>query len=1104
MFTTRSHPGSSASGGVPVTPPFRILLLLAVALVTSAGARVSDRVPTLHIDMDLVPDDPANVVDPLHGDRVPVAVLARPGLDVRSIDPDSLRLAGVPASKDEAGSLTAYGDLNGDGREDLLVGFPESALAGIGEPARARLAGRLRDGTRWEGSDRFRTIQDLRMKPWTRAAPSRFNEKLSPLPVAIDVMPADNRNLLDPTRGRPIPVAILGKNGFDVESVSPATINLAGSPITRGDHGRWVQEIDVDGDGRLDLVVHIASSLLRRSDPGPHDVELRALTRDGRPLLGRDRISTLAVRTVTLANDKPLSASGPVIESANNGSIVINDNAPATPFPSTITLSPGGSVRQWVGKLRVTLKGLSHSFPADLDVMLVGPDGQSVLVMSDAGGGSPGVTGVNVTFDDDAPEYLSQVANPASGIYRPTNYDDGLADAFPMVPAPSRSAALSAFNGSQPAGTWSLYVMDDQGADVGTIASGWSIELLLLEELCYFPDNNHILIPDNQPYSLYPASVSFAAQGVVSKAMVEFDTLDHPFPEDLDLLVESPSGQAALVLSDAGGSNPVDNVTVRLDDDAPTVVSDSSLTNGAFRPFDYDDGVLDFFGGPAPPGPYSSKLSSLIGSPVAGNWNFYLKDDAASGGAAGSLFGLCIGLSYVTPSANTSVGAITVPQGSPGATSGPGSPYPSTVQITGMYGVISKVTVEIQGLTHTFPADLDVLLAGPGGQGVVLMSDAGGGTDVAGLDFMLDDAAASALPEQAALTPGTYRPANYAGADPFPMPAPPAPYGAALAALNGIDPNGTWTLFVVDDATGDVGSVTSWKLNITTVVPSPRFCNFAPLTIPAGAPGATSGPASPYPSTINVTGLDFPAGRIKVLLNQVSHTFPSDLDLLLVGPQAQNLLFMSDAGGGVPASGISLSLEDEGSTPLPGAGGLTSGAFAPVNHFEGDADIFPGPAPPASSKTTFLDAFAGTDPNGAWRLYVNDDAGGDYGSITSWCLEIWPLFVPAGDENHHLRWQDSTTLVVPDAVFQVNGVTHNLYRGELNQLPALLDPNVDSCRRATSVNTFSGLTESPPAGGIYWYLSRVANSGGDEGSAGLARTASGFVTRVHDSSGPCP
>jgi hypothetical protein len=109
----------------------------------------------------------------------------------------------------------------------------------------------------------------------------------------------------------------------------------------------------------------------------------------------------------------------------------------------------------------------------------------------------------------------------------------------------------------------------------------------------------------------------------------------------------------------------------------------------------------------------------------------------------------------------------------PGTGTGPasGSPYPSTINVTNVTSVISKVTVKIENLSHTFPGDIDILLVGPGGQNAIIMSDVGGGDDVNGITLTLDDMAAIAMPANL-LTAGTYRPTNLTLGDTFPAPAP--------------------------------------------------------------------------------------------------------------------------------------------------------------------------------------------------------------------------------------------------------------------------------------------------------------------------------------------
>src|SRR4029434_9183584 len=157
------------------------------------------------------------------------------------------------------------------------------------------------------------------------------------------------------------------------------------------------------------------------------------------------------------------------------------------------------------------------------------------------------------------------------------------------------------------------------------------------------------------------------------------------------------------------------------------------------------------------------------------------------------------------------------------------------------------------------------------------------------------------------------------------------------------------------------------------------FSNTAPIAIP------DSGPGNPYPSVINVSNIPIQIAKVTVKLNLLSHTFPSDIDVLLVGPQGQTAIIMSDVGGSTPVNGITLTLDDAAASPLP-AGVLTTGTFQPTNSVLGDT--FPAPAP-APGNNSALAVFNGTNPNGQWRLFVFDDAGLDLGSFAGgWTLSI--------------------------------------------------------------------------------------------------------------------
>ncbi len=144
------------------------------------------------------------------------------------------------------------------------------------------------------------------------------------------------------------------------------------------------------------------------------------------------------------------------------------------------------------------------------------------------------------------------------------------------------------------------------------------------------------------------------------------------------------------------------------------------------------------------------------------------------------------------------------------------NPYPSTIEVTGLAGLVSNVTVTLRGLTHTWTRDVDVLLVGPAGQKVMICSDAGNG-GANNVTFTLSDDAAAALP-LSQLVSGTYQPDDYEAGETLPAPAPAGPYASTLSTFNGQTPNGTWSLFVSDDGNEDVGTFAGgWSITITAV-----------------------------------------------------------------------------------------------------------------------------------------------------------------------------------------------------------------------------------------------------------------------------------------------
>lgn len=126
-----------------------------------------------------------------------------------------------------------------------------------------------------------------------------------------------------------------------------------------------------------------------------------------------------------------------------------------------------------VGDVTVTdvdaVLGLSHTFPDDLLFTLENPDGDSAVILGNAGGGIPIVNEV-ITLDDEAAAAYDCPTFPAltTGSYKPTR-----CPAFDADP-------LSALDGGTPVGTWTLSIVDQAFVDSGTL-NAWSIVLTMAD-----------------------------------------------------------------------------------------------------------------------------------------------------------------------------------------------------------------------------------------------------------------------------------------------------------------------------------------------------------------------------------------------------------------------------------------------------------------------------------------------------------------------------------------------------------------------------------------------------------------------------------------------
>ena len=463
---------------------------------------------------------------------------------------------------------------------------------------------------------------------------------------------------------------------------------------------------------------------------------------------------------------------------SNPSAITINDrgsgstapNGISSPYPSTISVS---GLTGALSNLTVTLTGYNALRPRDNDFVLVGPGGQTLMLMSDAGDLTSTAPGVNLTFSDAAgtPVPTGTGSTIPSGTYQPTNFfvaSPAGNDTFPAPgpafvnsPAPTGTSTLaSAFNGINANGTWSLYAIDDAlGGGASTVAGGWSLEITV--------DPNIALTSTSVVSSANPAlttqNITFTASvtsggNPVTEGSVSFTNNGSPIASCTNVAVNG-SGNAACT----------------------TMLPEGSRT------------ITATFGGTGSFGTSSGSVVQVVNSQTIVN---------------GAQFCNNGGISIFDAPATA-------------------SPYPSNISVSGLVGTISNLTIELNGLNAARPNNLDILLVGPGGQAFQMMSDTGDGTTAAsGINLTLDDNASSQLPIGTPLMGGTFRPtdSNVVGApDVYPAPAPstfnqPAPSGSSTfgSVYGGSNPNGNWALYAVDDGIGGgTSTLSGWCVDFT-------------------------------------------------------------------------------------------------------------------------------------------------------------------------------------------------------------------------------------------------------------------------------------------------
>jgi uncharacterized repeat protein (TIGR01451 family) len=267
-------------------------------------------------------------------------------------------------------------------------------------------------------------------------------------------------------------------------------------------------------------------------------------------------------------------------------------------------------------------------------------------------------------------------------------------------------------------------------------------------------------------------------------------SIAHTWNAQLEIVLTSPSGTAVTLTTLNGGSNDHVFDGTSWDDDAGVANPPGPVTDAV-----YVNNVTET---PLVP---EEAFSHLRGEDPNGDWVLTIFDDSAF--FEGELATWTLTLATLDAPPNEVTGGFVSVD----------TPLPinnlqtttSTIAVAGLDGYVCDVDVSTS-ITHTWNADLEIVLTSPSGTPVTLSTANGGMNDDVFDGTLWTDDAGVANP------PGPVTDAVYVNQ----VTETPLCPEEAFGALIGEDPNGDWVLGITDTGIVDQGILGAWGLQITT------------------------------------------------------------------------------------------------------------------------------------------------------------------------------------------------------------------------------------------------------------------------------------------------
>jgi uncharacterized repeat protein (TIGR01451 family) len=693
------------------------------------------------------------------------------------------------------------------------------------------------------------------------------------------------------------------------------------------------------------------------------------------------------------------------------------DSGPANPYPSAIVVS---NVNGDVSTVTVTVSNLIHSFPNDIGMLLVGPTGANCVLMSAAADHSTLITPITVTFDQNAALVLPPEGEIVSGSYQPADYYESQYDTTETfsnspVPVGPYNTNLAVFGGLSANGTWYLYIEDDTEGDAGAISNGWGLAFTTIT-------------PVNQVADLVATIVALTNQVILGNNITTLWYVTNNGPDAADVFVTNilPAGLTFFTNTLPPGATDNQNGPTNiynlgsLNPGSGVIITNVVTANsGGLQTNTITAGSIALNGSPAnstasvvtmvnlPPADLAVGPISVAPNPVVVNSNLVYTLWVTNNGPSNALnvvgtFTNSSGFRVV--GTNLSQGNCVINTGSVqfnlGTISNGSSAevvltntalsagiMTSGWSVTNTLGVDANLSNNSATVQVTVTLPLAVITNGPAtllSQGSPPLNGAinSGQTNTVAFTLVNTGTAATTNLVATLLANSGIRPVTTSAS--YGIIA--AGRGSASQSFTFVGSGSSGATITAELSLQDKGNTNLGPVFYSFMIPMTQsFSNSGTITIPY------IGPGSPYPSSIEVSGLtngltNLLVSKVTATLNGFTHSWPHDVEAVLVGPAGQEVALMEHTGTFYSVTNLVLTFNDAALQSLPLNSTLFSGTFLATEYTPFDSFPTIGAVP---ANSTNLAVFNGENPNGIWSLYVYDDTEGNDGVITSgWSLGL--------------------------------------------------------------------------------------------------------------------